>query len=308
MKLTVCEAERGVSMKIWMGLTGAAVIAALAVPVWAITVDGVIDSYPYEWANANVVIYDPDESDVPDNYDLEHIKMTDGENSLYVSITVHGDKIALAPGDYLNFYFNLYSGGGRPYRLGLTYNDGYGFDSGGMHLIQYKDSEQYSTGMNWKDLGEPEYAIDKAVEVRIPWTMLPAELTSGGAIAVQVLFFLYNVAPGDANNDGSVDGSDLNLLLTNWNSIGGADWFHGDFNLDKCVDGSDLNILLSHFGYQATDGSLHDIFDESTEVQRNLPLTKHTPEPLTMLAVGMGIAGLAGYVRRRNVPRGRRKA
>ncbi|MCK4625511.1 MAG: PEP-CTERM sorting domain-containing protein [Phycisphaerae bacterium] len=263
-----------------------------AVPAQGITVDGVID--PGEWTGANVVIYDP--KDVPDaDYDLEHIKLADGNNSLYVSITVRGDKIALAAGDYLNFYFNLYSGGGQSYRFGLTHNDGYGFGSGEMHVVQY-----YDTGMRWEDLGEPEYAIDEAVEVRIPWTMLPAELTSGGAIAVQCLFFLYNVAPGDANNDGWVDIEDFGILRNNF-GLPGVGWAEGNFNLDGQVDLRDFFILKSHYGYHAPDGSLHDIFDEYTEVQRNLPLTKHTPEPLTMLGVFMGIAGLAGYVRKRKL-------
>ncbi|MCD4699869.1 MAG: PEP-CTERM sorting domain-containing protein, partial [Phycisphaerae bacterium] len=130
--------------------------------------------------------------------------------------------------------------------------------------------------------------------------MLPAKLISGGSIAVQGLFFLYNVAPGDANADGAVDVSDLAVLGTNYGTIGGAGWADGDFNLDVCVDISDLAILGSHYGYNAGGGAqYYDIFDENTELQRDLPLTKHTPEPLTMLAVGMGIAGLAGYVRKR---------
>ena len=281
----------------WWAL-GAILLAGLVwtVPAQGVTVDGMISSG--EWADANVIIADPNEPGVADNYDIKSIYMKDGENNLFVGLSVWGDHPALAasesPRPYLNFYFNLYADGGPVYRLGLTYNDGYGFDPGGMHLVQYD-------GGWWKDLGQPAFAINSAVEVAIPWSMLPEELTSGGPIAVQDLFFLYNVVPGDANNDGSVDGSDLSLLLTNWNSVGGAGWFNGDFNLDGCVDGSDLSILLSHFGYSAPGGAQYDIFDAGTEVQRNDPLTKHTPEPLTILAVFTGIAGLAGYIRRRRM-------
>ena len=48
---------------------------------------------------------------------------------------------------------------------------------------------------------------------------------------------------GDLNGDGHVDGSDLAMLLSNWNGIG-----VGDINRDGGVDGSDLAILLSNWG------------------------------------------------------------
>lgn len=52
--------------------------------------------------------------------------------------------------------------------------------------------------------------------------------------------------PGDANGDGSVNGTDLNVVLSNYNQTG-ADWIQGDFNRDGSVNGTDLNTLLSHY-------------------------------------------------------------
>ena len=54
--------------------------------------------------------------------------------------------------------------------------------------------------------------------------------------------------PGDANLDNSVDGTDLNIVLSNYGTTSGATWFTGDFSGDGQVDGTDLNIVLSNYG------------------------------------------------------------
>ena len=60
-------------------------------------------------------------------------------------------------------------------------------------------------------------------------------------------------APGDANKDGKVDGSDVTILAGNWQK--GVDdgqtaiWDDGDFNGDGKVDGSDVTILAGNWQY-----------------------------------------------------------
>lgn len=49
--------------------------------------------------------------------------------------------------------------------------------------------------------------------------------------------------PGDVNNDGLVNGSDLAILLSQWGGPGSA-----DLNSSGGVDGGDLSILLSNWG------------------------------------------------------------
>lgn len=49
--------------------------------------------------------------------------------------------------------------------------------------------------------------------------------------------------PGDANQNGTVELSDLNLLLTEWNTGGSTI----DFNSDGQINVYDLSILLSHW-------------------------------------------------------------
>lgn len=48
--------------------------------------------------------------------------------------------------------------------------------------------------------------------------------------------------PGDLDGDGIVAGSDLAIMLNNWNGIG-----IGDINSDGGVDGIDLGILLNNW-------------------------------------------------------------
>lgn len=54
---------------------------------------------------------------------------------------------------------------------------------------------------------------------------------------------LTQPTPGDLNGDGSVNGSDLAILLGNWGGSG-----EGDINGDGSVNGSDLAILLGNWG------------------------------------------------------------
>ena len=61
------------------------------------------------------------------------------------------------------------------------------------------------------------------------------------------------VIPGDANNDGKVDGSDVTILAGNWQAgVGNPNpqaitWGMGDFNHDGQVDGSDVTILAGNW-------------------------------------------------------------
>ena len=90
--------------------------------------------------------------------------------------------------------------------------------------------------------------------------------------------------PGDANNDGKVDGSDVTILAGNWQygvtGTPNATWSMGDFNGDGKVDGSDVTILAGNWQ--------HGVNAAASAV----------PEPSTILLIVSAIAGL-GLVRRR---------
>jgi hypothetical protein len=90
--------------------------------------------------------------------------------------------------------------------------------------------------------------------------------TSGGSPSdISDANFTITVA-GDATGNGYVDGSDLNMLLANWNSHS-ATWATGDFTGNGYVDGDDLNLLLSHWNVQAPPAGAADV--ASNQVDTN---------------------------------------
>jgi hypothetical protein len=64
----------------------------------------------------------------------------------------------------------------------------------------------------------------------------------GVAIGTANAVTLVQALNGDANLDGTVDGSDLTLLSLHWKKSTNL-WTAGDFNHDGVVDGSDLTLL-----------------------------------------------------------------
>jgi hypothetical protein len=60
------------------------------------------------------------------------------------------------------------------------------------------------------------------------------------------VFDLDCTIPGDLNDDGCVDQSDLGILLADWNCTGGD--CPGDCDGDGDTDQADLGILLAYWG------------------------------------------------------------
>lgn len=100
----------------------------------------------------------------------------------------------------------------------------------------------------------------------------------------------------DINGDGSVNASDLNLLLINYNDDVHMDPTTGyvvDLNNDGCVNASDLNLLLIDYNdsYISSDLVIARAFGISS-----------VPEPSTllMLIVSVACASISAFFRRRN--------
>ena len=92
----------------------------------------------------------------------------------------------------------------------------------------------------------------------------------GGENLLTVMYTLY----GDANLDGTVNGGDLNTVLSNFNQTG-MTWAQGDFDYDTTVNGADLNAVLSNFN-------------------QHVNVTGAVPEPSSLLLLAAGLAGSAG--------------
>ena len=97
--------------------------------------------------------------------------------------------------------------------------------------------------------------------------------------------------PGDANNDGKVDVSDLGILAANYGLTSGAEWIQGDFNGDHQVDVSDLGILAANYGvgtgstldFNADAGALGLVAGDEETAKDQTPVTS---------TLGCGSAGL----------------
>jgi autotransporter-associated beta strand protein len=92
-----------------------------------------------------------------------------------------------------------------------------------------------------------------------------------GSSKVTVMYTLY----GDSDLDGSVNGTDLNTVLSNYNLAGA--WSQGDFDYSGTVDGADLNIVLSNYN-------------------QSLSMTgPAVPEPGTLGMLALGAAGILAW-------------
>ena len=97
----------------------------------------------------------------------------------------------------------------------------------------------------------------------------------GGENLLTVMYTLY----GDTNLDGTVNGGDLNTVLSNFNKTG-MTWAQGDFDYNGTVNGGDLNTVLSNFN-------------------QHLSVTGAVPEPSSLLLLAAGLTGLLAYAWRK---------
>jgi hypothetical protein len=69
-------------------------------------------------------------------------------------------------------------------------------------------------------------------------------INQGQATSPQPFTVTTSAKPGDLNNDGTVNITDLSILLSSWNTTNST----ADINKDSTVNILDLSILLSNYG------------------------------------------------------------
>ncbi len=92
-------------------------------------------------------------------------------------------------------------------------------------------------------------------------------------------FLLTPGLPGDADMNGTVNGADLNTVLSNYNKTG-MGWADGDFDDNGTVNGADLNTVLSNYNQHISVGAA-------------------VPEPSSLMLAAAGLVGLLAYAWRK---------
>ena len=146
-------------------------------------------------------------------------------------------------------------------------------------VVEYEVQQSYLN--NWAiDLTHPagsttanaDYlANGSSATHALGWT----DTVVGGHNLLTVMYTLY----GDTDLNGTVNGADLNTLLSNYQQTG-VYWAQGDFDYNGTVNGADLNILLSNY-------------------QQHLSVGAAVPEPSTLLLAAAGLLGLLAYAWRK---------
>ncbi|MEA1951342.1 MAG: hypothetical protein U9N87_08155, partial [Planctomycetota bacterium] len=142
----------------------------------------------------------------------------------------------------------------------------YGFSQGGLELGQWHDVHVEVTNTGGAGFGVLSVTVDDVTNSFNMAALLNTDWASMAVIGRDVNAYsrwfdgaldeiriatdpyVSPLIPGDANEDGSVDVSDLGILATNYDAGSGFGWGDGDFTGDGLVDVSDLGILATNYG------------------------------------------------------------
>jgi autotransporter-associated beta strand protein len=172
-----------------------------------------------------------------------------GANTYTGLTTVTGGTLALvdSSADWLGAFAPVLAGGGAAI-------------GGGMLTLDYTDG------------ADPASAIRLLVGAQINALSgyNPPAVLDNTAVHVVTL---VNTISGDADLNATVNGADLNIVLSNYNKTGQY-WYQGDFDRNGTVNGADLNTVLSNYNQHLSS------------------VASAVPEPSTVLLLATGLVGL----------------
>jgi hypothetical protein len=154
----------------------------------------------------------------------------------------------------------------------------------GTKTVALDNAGYHNVPTNWRDIDT------------VRFTASGSEVPNQGGFFLMDNFTYTGVTPGDANDSGKVDFSDLLTLAQNYNQSG-KNWEQGDFNNDHSVNFTDLLTLAQHYNdveSAAQFASLSPAF--RADVQAAFA---QVPEPASASLVA--VAGLGLLARRRKI-------
>lgn len=170
-----------------------------------------------------------------------------------------GNLATIANQEQQNFVFGEFGAyGGTQRILWIGLYDPSHDQSGGTHASNFRwVSGDPVTYTHW-DVGEPNDTggVEFWAAMYYPNYHNPGswnDWTNRAADPIGIPFHgvvQFNPLPGDANNDGRVDFTDLLTLAQHYGATG-AGWSIGDFNRDGTINFDDLVILAQRYGQSA---------------------------------------------------------
>jgi hypothetical protein len=163
--------------------------------------------------------------------------------------------------------------------LASGYNGGYWNGSGIISTAAQTTTNGLKYGIGWADGADNVVAGLASGKIELKYTLL-----------------------GDANLDGSVNGSDFSILAANF-GLGSQNWDRGNFLYGSSVNGADFSALAANFGQGGSSGSAVSAADwnalEAFASANGLSIPASVPEPATLGLLAIGTVGMLCR-RRRN--------
>ncbi|MCC6681952.1 MAG: hypothetical protein IT445_13715 [Phycisphaeraceae bacterium] len=201
-----------------------------------------------QWIRVNTTLNDATDVTVNDAAD---------ELSFRDTVDLNGNELVKRGAGKLTFNAGLVMHGGKLVTDGLspiTFNTA----STGLHTldggIEFRPDENtpLEFGESFDLIDGQQYFGGQFFNALVLPTLDPALKWAGNNFFIDGIITIVASVAADANLDGVVNLSDLQILGDNWQSAS-ADWTTGDFTGDGIVNLADLQVLGDHWGDIATD-------------------------------------------------------